>query len=55
MAIVTLDKSKLMTGGAPIFIAADEKEREKVASYLGRILNAQVHDLENGIYIVVRH
>ncbi len=44
-----------MTGGAPIFVASSPEEREKVSTYLSRILNAQVHDLENGIYIIVRH
>jgi len=44
-----------MTGGAPIFVASSPEEREKISTYLSRILNAQAHDLENGIYIIVRH
>ncbi len=55
LAIVTLAADKVAPGGAPTFIAADSEEREKVASYLGHILNAQIHDLENGTYILVKH
>lgn len=55
VAIVTIDRDKVMSGGAPIFVASSAEEREKVAVYLGRILAAQVHDLENGTYIIVRH
>jgi hypothetical protein len=42
-------------GGAPIFQLADASERERVANLLARILQAMVHDLGNGIYILVRH
>ena len=55
LAIVTLAPDKVVAGGAPTFIAANSEEREKVASYLGHILAAQIHDLENGTYILVRH
>lgn len=55
IAVVTLDPGKVLTGGATVFVAATPDEREKVARYLGRILDAQVHDLENGVYVVVRH
>jgi len=55
VAIVTLTPEKVKSGAAPTFTASDSGEREKLASYLGHILNAQVHDLENGTYILVRH
>jgi len=42
-------------GGAPIFGAGDEEKQEKIARYLSKILDATVHDLENGTYIIVRH
>ncbi|MCG8400460.1 MAG: hypothetical protein MJA84_02565 [Firmicutes bacterium] len=54
LAVITIDKSKV-TGAVPIFIADSEDEREKVARYLARTLDAMVHDLENGVYFVVRH
>jgi len=55
LAIVTLTPDKVMSGGAPTFVAASREERERIATYLSRILSAQVHDLENGVYILVRH
>ncbi len=55
VAVVTADKEKVMSGGAPIFLVSGAEEREKVSSYLSHILNAQIHDLENGVYILVRH
>lgn len=54
LAVITL-KMDQVSGGAPIFSARDEEEQEKTAMYLGKILDAMVHDLENGTYIVVRH
>jgi hypothetical protein len=55
LAIVTLQPDKVQGGGAPVFVASGDAEREKVATYLSRILAAQVHDLENGTYILVNH
>lgn len=54
LAVITLDR-KLVTGGVPVFFAKDDQDREKIATFLARSLDAMVHDLENGCYIVVRH
>ncbi|HOV78646.1 MAG TPA: hypothetical protein PK728_00945 [Bacillota bacterium] len=54
LAVVTLNMDKV-GGGAPIFFARDEDEQEKTARHLSKILDAVVHDLENGAYIIVRH
>ncbi|MCL4426264.1 MAG: hypothetical protein M1299_12300 [Firmicutes bacterium] len=53
--IIADDKDKVVAGGAPILIAPEEVERERLALYLSRILNAMVHDLENGVLILVKH
>jgi len=52
LAVVTTDQEKV-TGAVPIFIAADEAEKEKTALYLAKSLDAMVHDLENGCYYIV--
>ena len=53
VAVVTLKKPGEVNGGmAPIFYAKDEKEREKIATYITRITNATVHDLEEGTFIL---
>lgn len=54
LAVVSL-KMDQVAGGAPIFFVSSEEEREQVALYLAKTLDAMVHDLENGTYIIVRH
>lgn len=54
LAVITLNAAKV-GGGAPIFFARDEAEMDKLAGYISRILDASVHDLENGIYLIVKH
>lgn len=54
LAVVTLHMDRV-AGGAPVFLAQDEEERERIALYIARTLDAMVHDLENGTYIIVRH
>ncbi len=56
LAVITIDPSLVAGGGAPpIFYVSDVEEQEKVATYLARITEGVVHDLENGVYIVVKH
>ncbi|NPV26325.1 MAG: hypothetical protein HPY81_02465 [Firmicutes bacterium] len=53
-AVVTREPH-LVGGSVPVFIARDEEEQERLALYLSRILGGNVHDLENGVYLIVRH
>ncbi|HEX3010796.1 MAG TPA: hypothetical protein VHQ70_02005 [Syntrophomonadaceae bacterium] len=55
LAIVTIDAFKVAEGGSPVFYAMNQEEQEKVSLLLARILGGLVHDLENGVYIIVRH
>lgn len=55
LAIVTSDPDKVISGGCPVFIAQDQAEMEKLGLYLARIVGGVVHDLENGVYCVVKH
>lgn len=48
-------KGKFMGGGVPVFLVENKEEQEKLALLLSRILKGMVHDLENGIYIIIRH
>jgi len=54
LAVITLNMDQV-GDGTPVFLARNEDEQEKIAGYLSRTLNAMVHDLGNGTYIVVRH
>jgi hypothetical protein len=54
VAIVTLDRDSV-AGGAPIFVEPDENKRESTAFLLEKILDATVHDLKNGSFVLVDH
>jgi len=54
LAVVTAYPDKVQ-GSVAIFITKNDEESEHVALLLSRILKAMVHDLENGVYIVVKH
>ncbi len=54
LAVVTLDKSQVYYG-APVFLTHNEDEQERMAVSLSGILNAMVHDLGNGTYVLVKH
>lgn len=53
-AVVTY-KEENITGGIPIFKVAGEDQAEEIAQKLGKILQCVVHDLENGLYVIVKH
>jgi hypothetical protein len=55
LAIVTTDSFKVGDAGCPVFYASNGEEQEKVSLLLARVLGGVVHDLENGVYIIVRH
>ncbi len=55
LAVITLKPELVAGGGAPVFIAANREEQEKVAFYLSRIMDAMVHDLDNGVMVNVGH
>ncbi|RAP76404.1 capping complex subunit for YIEGIA [Paenibacillus montanisoli] len=54
VAIVATEHEKV-AGGAPIIIEPDAEKREKTAFLLEKILDASVHDLKNGCFILVNH
>ncbi len=54
IAIVTTNPEKVKNGGAPVFIAEDEEELERLCLLMSRIFKSMVHDLENGVYLLYR-
>ncbi|NLL47013.1 MAG: hypothetical protein GX249_00360 [Firmicutes bacterium] len=54
LAVCTMDKAKV-GGGAPIFYASDQDELSELALLLSRVFGAAVHDLHNGVFIIVKH
>lgn len=55
LAVVTLNRELVGGGGAPVFLARDQQELDRISTYLSRITGGVTHDLENGVYILVRH
>ncbi|SMB94435.1 hypothetical protein SAMN00017405_0207 [Desulfonispora thiosulfatigenes DSM 11270] len=54
LAIITLDKDKV-NGNVPTFFVNDENEAEHTSLLLSKVLKGMVHDLENGVFIIVKH
>lgn len=56
IAIITENENKdKVSGGVPIFFTANEKETEEVSALLARATLGMVHDLGNGINIIIKH
>ncbi|WP_353894380.1 hypothetical protein PRVXH_001177 [Proteinivorax hydrogeniformans] len=50
------DEDKVKDGGmAPIFVAKDRQEQQKISMYISRITQSVLHDLENGVLMLVKH
>ncbi len=56
LAIITRKENhNKVAGGTPIFFTDDEEEMERVSSLLARLTLGMVHDLENGVKIIIKH
>ncbi len=56
LAIITRKENyKKVAGGTPIFFTDDEEELERVSTLLARLTLGMVHDLENGVKIIIKH
>jgi len=54
LAVVSMHPEKV-SGACPTFIAASQEEQQKICLLLARILGGIVHDLENDVFIIVKH
>ena len=54
LAVVTIHREKV-GGQAPIFYTESQEETAQIATYLARVFMAAIHDLGNGVYIIVKH
>lgn len=55
LAAVTTRKDQHRVSGIPVFYAETEEELVKMATILSRVFEAVAHDMENGVYIIVKH
>lgn len=54
LAVIATDLDKVR-GSCPLFLASNSEEQQRISLLLARILGGVVHDLENGVYIIVKH
>ena len=54
LAVVTT-QAEAVSANVPVFLVENVQEQEKISLLLSRILNAMAHDLENGVFIIVKH
>ncbi len=54
LAVVTLNK-EAVGGDVPIFFASTEEEQARIAGTLAQVMKAMVHDVGNGVYVIVKH
>mgnify|MGYP000853806217 FL=1 len=56
LAIVTVRRELVLEGGStPVFYAPDRAEQDRISILLSKILLGMVHDLENGVCLIVSH
>lgn len=55
LAIIVRDAKKVYGGGCPVFTADSCEQQERLCLLLARILGGNVHDLENDVFIIVKH
>jgi HD superfamily phosphohydrolase YqeK len=53
-AVVTLNRADV-SGGAPIFYAADKDELERTAMLLEKMLDCAAHQLNEHLFVIVDH
>lgn len=54
LAVVTINKDAV-GGDIPLFFADTQDEQAIIAGTISQILKAMVHDIGNGVYIIVKH
>ena len=56
LAVVTTKENRdKVTGSTAVFITDDQEEQSRLCLLLSRILKGMTHDLENGVFIIVKH
>jgi len=55
LAIITQDPSLVQGCGCPVFVARESEELQRLTLILARILGGNIHDLENGVFIICKH
>lgn len=53
VAVVTTKPETIKSGGAPVFMAQDHKDLQKISMTLEKIMDASAHEIEESTIIIV--
>jgi len=53
--VATKEAADFYKGAVPLILVKNEDELERMSLLLAKIFKAMIHDLENGIYLIVKH
>jgi len=55
IAIITTNRDFVDSSTAPLFIAENEEDKERIALLVSKTTMGMVHDIGHGTYIIVKH
>lgn len=55
LAIVTTNKDSVSASTVPVFYVEDSEKQEYMSLLISKITMGMVHDLGNGVYVIVKH
>ncbi len=55
IAVVTTNRDVVSSSITPVFYANDDEHKERLALLIAKTTRGMVHDLESGIYVIVKH
>lgn len=55
LAIVTMNKDKVASSSVPVFYVDNHKNQEELALLISKVTMGMVHDLGEGVYVIVKH
>lgn len=55
VAVVTMKKEEVLSGGAPVFIVNTEEALQETAMILEKVLDASTHEVNVSTLILVAH
>ena len=53
VAAITTKQETILSGGAPVFLADDKKELQKISMNLEKIMDASAHEISEDTIIIV--
>ena len=55
LAIVTTNKDRVSSSTVPVFFVDDSEQQEYMSLLISKITMGMVHDLGDGVYVIVKH